>query len=123
MNTRQIKNAQGIIYAIEVDMRYAGVRTLAQLIGSALGVSNVNVRKPFSRSGDTRATFLFHGVECVITEPWGDSSEYWIGPAHEGEKTPDMSPIEQRLKDYKPPIYRKVLGDLLTMNLKSLVGR
>lgn len=123
MKTRQIKSTQGLIHAIEVDMGYAGVRTLARLIGSAPGVSNVNVRKPFSRSEDMRATFLFHGIEFVISEPWGDSSLYWIGPAHDGEKTPDMSPIEQRLKDYKPPVYRKVLGDLLTLDFKSLVGR
>lgn len=123
MKTRQTKSTQGLVHAVKVDMGYAGVRTLAQLVSSVPGVSNVNVRKPFSRSGDMRATFLFHGIEYSITEPWGDSSEYWIGPAHESGNAPDMSPVEQRLKDYKPPIHRKVLGDLLTLDFKSLVGR
>lgn len=123
MNTRQIRNADGRLYAVEIDMWYAGLHTLAHLIGSVTDVSDVRVRKPFSQSGDTRATFRFQGTDFLIIEPWGDSNEYWIGPANEGVEVPDISPIEQCLKEYEPPIYRKVMGDLFTLNLRSLFGR
>jgi hypothetical protein len=122
VNTRNIKDEQGRLYAIEIDMWYAGLRTLAGLSGSVEGVSGVEVRRPFSRSGDKRASFRFQGVDYLVVEPWNDSNEYWIGPANEDVEAPDLSPMAARLRAYRPPVHRKIMGDLLTPNFKSLSG-
>ena len=81
MKTRRLRDAQSRLYAVEVDMGYASVRTLAQVIGATSGVSDVRVRRPFSGSGNVRVSFRFQSADYVLMEPFGDSSEYWIGPA------------------------------------------
>lgn len=118
-----MKDDQGRIHAIEIDMWYVDLKTLVDLIRSVEGVSDVTVRRRLSLSGEKRASFRFRGVECLIVEPWGDGPEYWIGPAHDGVATPDLSPILARLRAHRPPRYRKLLGDLLNLNLKSLFER
>ena len=123
MNTRPIRDTNGRLHAIEIDMWYAGLRTLADIIGAVGGVSDVQIRKPFSSSGDKKARFCFQGFDYLIIEPWGDSNEYWIGPATESTETPDLSPIDTQLRAYRPPVHRKIMGDLLTLNFKSLFGR
>jgi hypothetical protein len=122
MNTRPIVEPDGRTYAIELDMWYAAPRTIAKLIASVDGVSAVKVRRPFSRSADTRIWFHFNGHDFVVTEPWGDSNEYWIGPEEEGAKAPDLFDIDAKLRAYKVPPHRRLLGNLLNLRLRSLVG-
>ncbi len=122
MNTYPVEDEKGRLYAIEVENAYVGVRTLAHLLGTVDGVSEVEPRKPFSRSGDVRGTFRFAGADFMIVEPFGDSSRYWIGPADDRTEKRDITPMEARLRAYKPPLLRKVVGDLITLNFKSLLG-
>lgn len=103
-------------------MGYASLRTLAQIIDTVPGVSNMSVCKPFSGSGNVRAAFQFQGFEYVIMEPWGDSNEYWIGPAQEGSAG-DITLIARSLENFKPSRFRKIWGNLWNLDLKALVGR
>ena len=123
MNTRPIIDGRGRVHAVEIDMWYAGPRMLARLIGGVSGVSDVQVCRPFSRSGDLRMTFRFQGTDYVMIEPWGDSNEYWIGPANEVTEAPDLSSVDKCLRTYTPSIHRRIIGDLLTLNFKSLTRK
>ncbi|HEX5418377.1 MAG TPA: hypothetical protein VFY39_00120 [Gammaproteobacteria bacterium] len=122
MNTYPIKDAEGHPYAIEVDNAYVSVRSLAQLLGVVEGVAGVEVRKPFSRSGDAQAKFRFLDADYLIVEPFGDNSRYWIGPADDRRGRRDITLIEAHLKAYKPSILRKLVGDMVTLNVRSLLG-
>ena len=123
MKTRLLKDVQGRLYAVEVDMGYVSVRTLARVIGATPGVSDVMVRSPFSRSGNVRASFRLHDADYVVMEPFGDSSEYWIGPAAEGGGAGDMDAGARNIEDFRPSRCRHMLGSLLNLDFKSLVGR
>lgn len=123
MKTYSIQGTEGHPYAVEVENAYIGVRSLAELLGKVDGVTSVEVRKPLSHSGDVRGTFRFLGADFVIVEPFGDNSRYWVGPADEdAEKRRDITPIETCLRAYKPPILRKLVGDIVTLNFRSLLG-
>lgn len=123
MKARLLRDTQNRLYAVEVDMGYASVRMLARVIGATSGVSDMKVRRPFSGSGNVRASFRFQGADYVIMEPFGDSSEYWIGPAEEGGGAGDMTAIARNIEGFKPSRYRQILGGLVNMDFKSLVGR
>lgn len=122
MNTYPIKDAQGQEHAIEIENAYASTRRIAHLISTVEGVTDVQLRKPFSGSGDVRATFRFHGDDFVITEPFGDSSRYWIGPANGTIGARDLGAIDACLRKYRSAILRKIWGDVLSLNFRPLFG-
>lgn len=123
MKARLLRDAEGRIYAVEVNMGYASVRTLAQLVGATSGVSDVRVRRPFSGSGNVRVSFRFQGADYVLMEPFGDSSEYWIGPAEEGGGADDITAIARSIEDFKPSQCRQIWGDLVNLDFRSWAGR
>lgn len=45
MKSRVLKNTLNRPYAIEIDMEYVSVRSLARMIGAVTGVSDVRVRR------------------------------------------------------------------------------
>ncbi len=61
---------------------------------------------------------------AIVLEPYGDNSRYWIGPKEPAENALDVGDIENAFKAYRPPLHRKILGDVLTLRLfKRLAGR
>ena len=52
------------------------------------------------RSGDDRFAFVYLGSSCVVNEPLGDNSRYWIGPV-EKEPPIDMTPIRDALSRFR----------------------
>jgi hypothetical protein len=72
------------------------------------------------RSGDDRFAFLYLGRSCVVHEPFGDNSRYWIGPV---EKDPpiDMTAIAESFSRFRLPftidqIWRpRLLGAVVTV--------
>ena len=46
-----------------------------------------------------RFIFTFLGRDCLVWEPWGDSSRYWIGPVVK-EPPLDMRPVEGAFKRF-----------------------
>lgn len=121
MKTYPLKDDTDCVVAIEVDAALCGVANLARTIGAVADVSDVVVRKPFSGSGDVRATFRYRGDEFAVTEPFGDNSRYWIGPVAKNLKR-DVSPIERQLASYVPSLFRRVLGGLVTLNFRASAG-
>ena len=122
MKTYSIKDETGCPFAVEVDVVFFGLSNLARAIATVDGVSEMTVRKPFSRSGDVRATFRYRGEEFAVIEPFGDNSRYWIGPIGKTSHR-DISPIEVRLGEFQPSVLRRVIGGLVTLNFSALKGR
>lgn len=120
MKIYPVTDAGGKVCAIEVDVAYIGFRTLADIIQSVSGVTDVYVRKHFSRSGDTRVKFRVHGREFVVVEPFGDNSRYWIGPAAMNGEDVDMSAIGDAIRSYKPSFLRRLLGGIVTFDIRSI---
>jgi hypothetical protein len=122
VKTYPIKDETGQPFAVEVEVAYCGIRSLAQTIASVEGVADVRVCKPFSGSGDVRAKFRYQGDEFAVVEPFGDNSRYWIGPVAQAPHR-DVSPIESQLKAFRPSLLRRVVGDLVTFNFGAQTGK
>jgi hypothetical protein len=122
MKTYPIRDDAGRPFAVEVDIALFGLRNLARVIATVEDVSEVSVCKPFSRSGDVRATFRYQGKEFAVVEPFGDNSRYWIGPAGQ-TRHQDISPIEAQLAAFQPSVLRRVIGSLITLNFSAVKGR
>lgn len=122
MKTYSIKTEAGYPFAVEVDAALYGLRNLARTIAEVEGVSDMVVRKPFSHTGDVRATFRYQGEQFAILEPFGDNSRYWIGPAGQTPQR-DISPIEARVGTFQPSVLRRLIGSLVTLNFSALTRR
>lgn len=122
MKTYPIRDERGQAFALEVDIVSCGLRNLLKVIASSDGVSSVARGKGHSGGADVRATFQYRGDEYVVTEPFGDSSRYWVGPT-ERHVSHDISVIDERLKDFRPSILRRLVGGLLTLNFAAMLGR
>ena len=122
MKTYPELDQSGLTIAFEVEMGYVSLATVVRIIEGVDGVSQVCKRRMFSRWEEIHAWFRYQGAECVVWEPFGDSSRFWIG-----QKAPDkvdVSAIEQAFKNYVPPVHRRVLGDIITLQfLRKLLGR
>ena len=49
---------------------------------------------------DDRYCFSFHGIKCIVNEPWGDNDQYWIGPI-DPDSSLDMSPIHSAFRAFQ----------------------
>jgi hypothetical protein len=52
------------------------------------------------RSSDDRFAFSYLGRGCVVHEPFGDNSRYWIGPV-EKEPPIDMTPVRDAFSRFR----------------------
>jgi hypothetical protein len=81
MKTHGIKDADGKEFAFEVNNFHLGHKGLCRLIARIPGC--IVTRKPrrFTWSSeDEFCEFELEGIRFVASEPWGDSSRYWVGP-------------------------------------------
>ncbi|MBA2238305.1 MAG: hypothetical protein H0W24_06355 [Lysobacter sp.] len=99
--------------AFEIENAYVTPRTLASILGGMKEVANVRLRKPFDKSGEVHLRFEFRGTECVIWEPFGDSSRYWIGPDNSEIERVDLCELKAEFERYRPSIAARIVGDLL----------
>jgi hypothetical protein len=89
----------------------------------AFEIENIHIdpaAKLFSKSSDIHVEFLYHGEPCIVWEPYGDSSRYWIGPKDETTGKLDVTRLEEGFKHYYPPLHRAIIGDCLTLRF---IGR
>lgn len=121
MKTYDVLRANGGVHGFEIDSPYITVNQSASVLKRIAGVSDVRVRKAFSEFEDVHIRFTFRNVECVIWEPFGDNSRYWIGP-EKPEIQVDVSALREGFERYQPSKLRRVFGDLITLDFKSLLG-
>lgn len=116
MKTYQAKiSPNGQLIAFEIESAYIGLTTVTLLLQQAMDISEVNRRRIFSGSGDVHVRFKYSGYPCVVWEPYGDSSRYWVGPENPETFKEDLRSVEQIFSDYDPPMYRKMIGNLLSL--------
>lgn len=101
--------------AFEIETAYFAVSTIAQLVRQVEGVTEVRTVATASTSDDIRVEFSYLGRPYIVWEPYGDSSRFWIGPKDGVEAGGDSTAIEQAFLCYQPPLYRKIIGDVLTL--------
>ena len=107
------------VKAFEIENVYIGLKQISELLKSVSGVSDVRMRKLFSGNSDIHIEFKYLDTDCVVWEPYGDSSRYWIGPKDDKNTVIDMKNIQSAFDSYQPPIFKKLLGDLLTLKFVS----
>lgn len=69
---------------------------MRKLLESVKGVTDVR-RNWFN---EDRFSFGFLGRACVVNEPWGDNSRYWIGPT-DLEPPLDMKPVHEAFRGFR----------------------
>lgn len=102
------------VFAFEVENIYVSLAAVVRLVSEVDGVTDVAPRSMFSKSSDIHVQFKFHGQPYIVWEPYGDSSRYWIGPKEEVNDVGDIAVLENVFIHYRPPLYRSLLGDVLT---------
>jgi hypothetical protein len=107
------------LFAFEIDNAYISLNKIEYLLGKDDGVSDIKRRRMFSSTSDVHIVFKYKGKSCMVWEPYGDSSRYWIG-SEDDKVTFDISSVEQVFKNYELPLQRKLIGDVVTLNFKSL---
>jgi hypothetical protein len=104
VKTYPICRSDGSLHAFEVSSSWATFGPLYRILRSIDGVTDV--RRNFF--GEDRISFSFLGVPCVVHEPWGDSSRYWIGPRANDDATRalDISAIHRGFQLHQGPAAR-----------------
>jgi hypothetical protein len=118
VTTFPIIDENGRVFAFEIENVYLSVKTIARLLSSVAGVSDVKGRRPFSSSRDVHAKFRYRGHAFLVWEPYGDNSRYWIGP-DDDKRRPivDLRPIEEVFGRHTVPAPIQLLGDLVSLNI------
>lgn len=120
MRTYPDENVQlSCAVGFEIDNIYVSLRTVAHILRGVDRVTEVTTRRLFSRWEEVHIWFKYLNHDCVVIEPFGDNSRYWIGPKNPEEKF-DISTVETAFKQYQPQPVVKIFGDLMTFNFKSL---
>jgi len=108
----------------QIENIYISARATARLLAATRGVTDVQPRKMFSKSSDVYVQFKHQGRSYIVWEPYGDNSRHWIGPADmvngateitEPRARVGIEPLEAAFENYRPPLHRAILGDLLTL--------
>jgi hypothetical protein len=102
-------------FAFEVENVYIAPAAAARLLAEVDGVTDVELRKIFSKSSDVHVEFRYLGQPYIMWEPYGDSSRYWVGPRDEVSDVGDITALETAFQQYRPTLHRALLGDLLTL--------
>lgn len=125
MKTYPLKDEQfDYPFAFEIENVYAGPRAVGRLLRAIDGVTEVRVRRMFGKWEDIHVWFKYRGHDCVVWEPYGDNSRYWIGPKDAEHEKFDVSALEEAFEVFRPPLHRVIVGDVLTLRLfKRLIGR
>lgn len=111
-------------FAFEIENAYVSRRTVARLLRKLDGVADVGLGGRFGSSNDVRVEFKYRNRDYVVLEPFGDNSRYWIGPKDSAESAGDIGQVESLFKRYRPPFYRALIGDVLSLRvLKRLAGK
>lgn len=120
METYPDENVQpGFAIGFEIDNIYVSLGTMVRILKSVDGITEVKKRRLFSKWEDAHIWFKYLNHECVVVEPFGDSSRYWIGSMNSEERF-DISKVEDAFMQYQPPVIVRIFGDLVTLNFKQL---
>lgn len=116
MNTFPLAVGQdGHPKAFEVENVYVSPSTVAQILERTEGVTDVEQRRLFAGESEVHVKFKYQGYTCIVWEPYGDNSRYWIGPESTAAFEGNMDQVEAAFRKYQPPLLRSIIGDLLSL--------
>jgi hypothetical protein len=90
-----LKDADGRVFAFEVDNFHLGRRGVCRVVSQIPGCVIVREPKRFRWSFEDDEEFCefdLEGVRFVVWEPWGDNSRYWVGPKSDSQRAPVWCP-------------------------------
>ena len=105
MRTYPLRPNDGPVAAFEIGNALIGKRTIARILSAVPGVTDVARGR-----GEGRLTFVYQGEPCIVWEPYGDNSRYWIGPEKGMETRLDMGPVLLGFSRYKPALLRVIVN-------------
>ena len=106
-------NGEGVIH-FEFDAIYIAVADVVRILSTVPGVSDVVRRKPFGPWNYVHVWFQFRERKCVVWEPHGDNSRYWLGP-EDGAEPIDLTEVQNAFAKFHPNGLRLAVGNLITM--------
>ncbi len=102
MKTYPILRSDGTIHGFEISNFCLSYRSLFKILRSVDGVSNVQRQ----HHSEDRVVFSYHAEKCVVNEPFGDNSRYWIGPMDPAASRLDINPLHRAFQQYRSPVSR-----------------
>lgn len=108
------------LFAFEIESIYISSRKMESIL-KANPLITITKKRAMFREGENLFEFSLSGESFVVWEPFGDSSRYWIGPKDEDLQPYEIKELETLFKSYKVPMLRRIFGDLVSFNFKSLV--
>lgn len=94
MRTFPIKDAEGSVFAFEIDAPLLGWR-LARRLRAVPGVTDVRPRRWWVGSPDVHIRFRYRDCEYVVWEAYGDSTRWWVGPQDENAPHAPLDDLER----------------------------
>jgi len=102
MKTYALWREDGTLRGFEIANLWVPLRIVAAVLNSVEGVESVR----WNRSSENRLEFTYRGERCVVHEPFGDNSRYWIGPKEAGVSDLNISALRNAFEQYRNPIVR-----------------
>ena len=120
MNIFPISKDGELAIAFELENIYISRKSIAKILKRIDGVADVHLRGHLGSSDEIRIEFKYMGRDFIVWEPYGDNSRYWVGPKNIEQAGLETTDLQAAFIQYKPPLYRALLGDLLTFRLFRL---
>ena len=95
-------NDSGLLTGFGFDNSYVSLNTVKIILESLDQVNSVRKRKLFSSWDNIHMWFNFEDVSCVVEEPYGDSSMYWIS-SEDRRKDIDLTKLKKAFENFKQP--------------------
>jgi hypothetical protein len=118
----EVDDTTGKIVAFEIENVYISPSTVASVLSGVKGVSDVRRRRIFSVWDEVHVRFRYRDAECVVREPFGDNSRFWVGQEDVVEAV-DMSEIERAFIKHRPRLPRRIVGDILSLRFITRLFR
>lgn len=99
----------GNLIGFEVPVVFLRLREVASVLERCDSVSDIRVRGYFIDWEGVHVRFKLDGAECVVYEPFGDNSRYWVGLDDEADDV-DIRPVLKVFQAYETTLGTKVLG-------------
>ena len=96
MRTFPLRDDAGRIFAFEIPAQLFGWR-LAKRLLAIPGISDGRPRRWGVGPPDVHIRFRYRGQECVVWEPYGDNSRWWIGPDDETAPHVPLDELERAI--------------------------
>lgn len=93
MRTYPLVNDDGISLGFEIDATVF-LAPLVRIIERIDEVTDVRKRPLFGKWGEHRIRFRYRNKDCVVLEPFGDNSRYWV-VLLDPEEPIDMGDLER----------------------------